>query len=64
MKTQKKSKSASCPFCTPSNPDNSCVLANAKTVIDGVEYSACCSNPNPAKPKKSKGVEKKAKIKK
>ena len=64
MKTRKKSKSAGCPYCTPTNPDNPCVLANAKTVIDGKEYSACCSNPNMVKPKKSKVVAKKTNIKK
>jgi hypothetical protein len=44
MKDTPKSKSHKCPFCTPENAADQCILATAKTVIDGKEYSACCSN--------------------
>jgi hypothetical protein len=40
--TDQKTKGQKCPYCTPTDP-NPCVFATAKTVIDGKEYSACCS---------------------
>ena len=46
MKDQSKKKSKRCPYCTPTDKENPCVLATAKTVIDGKEYSACCSISN------------------
>jgi hypothetical protein len=46
MKDQRKKKSKRCPYCTPTDKENPCVLATAKTVIDGKEYSACCSISN------------------
>ncbi len=51
-----KTKGHNCPFCTPADPENPCTLAGAKTVIDGKEYSACCSNPikNETKTKRTK----------
>jgi hypothetical protein len=44
MKDTSKAKTNKCPFCTPENAADQCILATAKTVIDGKEYSACCSN--------------------
>jgi hypothetical protein len=46
MKDTTRSKSHKCPFCTPENAADQCVLATAKTIIDGKEYSACCTNPD------------------
>jgi hypothetical protein len=46
MKDQVKKKSYKCPYCTPTDKKNPCVLATAKTVIDGKEYSACCETSN------------------
>jgi hypothetical protein len=46
MNDQPKTKVQKCPYCTPTDPENPCILATAKTIIDGKEYSACCSNPN------------------
>jgi hypothetical protein len=54
MKDQEKMKSKKCPYCTPTDTENPCVLATAKTVIDGKEYSACCSNSNKIETKESK----------
>jgi hypothetical protein len=45
MKKQTEPESQSCPYCNHSQ-DNPCVLANEKTVIEGKEYSACCTNLN------------------
>jgi hypothetical protein len=61
MKKQPELKTQKCPFCTPENPDNNCVLANAKTIIDGKEYSACCSNPKEKNTKDTKTTAKKPK---
>jgi hypothetical protein len=58
MKNQAKTKSHKCPYCSPTNPETQCVLANAKTVIDGKEYSACCSNPNKVETKIKKSTKK------
>ena len=44
MRKQAKTDTKKCPYCTPTDPDNPCYFATAKTVIDGKEYSACCSN--------------------
>jgi hypothetical protein len=43
MKDETKTKGHKCPYCTPVDQENPCVLAGAKTIIDGKEYSACCS---------------------
>jgi hypothetical protein len=56
MKNQAKTKANKCPYCTPANPENQCVLATAKTVIDGKEYSACCSNLNTTETKNQKAT--------
>lgn len=61
MKNQAKTKDHKCPYCTPTDPENPCILATAKTVIDGKEYSACCSNPNKKETKESKKTKKKPK---
>jgi hypothetical protein len=52
MKDQRKKKSKTCPCCTPTDKENPCVLATVKTVIDGKEYSACCSISNKTETKK------------
>jgi hypothetical protein len=52
MKNQAKPKGNKCPYCEPTDPENPCILATAKTVIDGKEYSACCSNQNKIKTEK------------
>ncbi len=44
MKDAPHSKTTKCPFCTPENAAGQCILATAKTIIDGKEYSACCTN--------------------
>jgi hypothetical protein len=54
MKNQAKTKGYNCPYCKPTDPENQCILATAKTVIDGKEYSACCSNLNKIKTKNQK----------
>ncbi len=46
MNSQSKTKSHKCPYCTPTDPENPCVFATAKKVIDGKEYSVCCSISN------------------
>ena len=61
MKNQEKTKGHKCPYCTPADPENPCLLATAKTVIDGKEYSACCLNPNRKETKKTKKTAKKPK---
>lgn len=53
MNNQAKTKGHKCPYCTPTDPENPCVLATVKTVIDGKEYSACCSNPTKVETKES-----------
>ncbi|MDT8783003.1 MAG: hypothetical protein IAX22_10255 [Candidatus Bathyarchaeota archaeon] len=46
MNSQSKTKSHKCPYCTPTDSENPCVFATAKKVIDGKEYSVCCSISN------------------
>jgi hypothetical protein len=54
MNDKTKMKNKKCPYCTPTDPENPCVLATAKTVIDGKEYSACCSSSNKIETKEAK----------
>lgn len=44
MKNTTHPKTHKCPYCTPETAADQCVLATAKTIIDGKEYSACCTN--------------------
>jgi hypothetical protein len=54
MKDQSNVKGQKCPYCTPKDQENPCVFATAKTVIDGKEYSACCSVSNKVETKSQK----------
>ncbi len=61
MKKQAKTQNKKCPHCTPTDPENPCILATVKTVIDGKEYSACCQNLQKTETKKPKNTETKTK---
>jgi hypothetical protein len=61
MNDQAKTKNKKCPYCTPTDPESQCVLATIRTVIDGKEYTACCSNQNNSKQKKAKNPKKESK---
>ena len=39
----KKTKTSKCEFCSPESTPELCKLSAVKTVIDGKEYSACCT---------------------
>jgi hypothetical protein len=44
MKTPtKKIETGKCEFCSPESTPELCKLSTATTIIDGKEYSACCT---------------------
>lgn len=44
MKTPtKKIKTGKCEFCSPESTPEQCKLSTATTIIEGKEYSTCCT---------------------
>ena len=43
MKAKTKEKSGKCEFCSPESTPELCKLSTATTIIDGKEYTACCT---------------------
>jgi hypothetical protein len=64
MKESQDSKENKCHCCTSENTADECILATAKTVINGKEYSACCANITKTSIEKNKKSEQKSTNKK
>jgi hypothetical protein len=60
MKDSQDSKANKCHCCTSENTADECILATAKTVIDGKEYSACCANITKTSEEKNKKSDQKS----